>query len=149
MQGSGLQLYKRKSLWQRCFTVNFAKFLRTPFLTEYIWQLLLKSVKTACVCIVFFFYYFKYYDQNIFSKTTVLYLIAKVERKELYLKHEIILYQKEKRNKNFQVKTISKDVRKTIVPSFRFLFNSFEVCHPLCKENRNIQFLPLNQWSKK
>ena len=53
------------------------------------------------------------------------YLIAKVERKEktLYLKHEIILYQKEKRSKSFQVKTISKDVRKTIVPSFMFLFN--------------------------
>ena len=35
-----------------------------------------KSVKTACVCIVFFFHYFKYYGQNIFSRTTVLYLIA-------------------------------------------------------------------------
>ena len=30
----------------------------------------------------------------------------------------------------FQVKTISKDVRKTIVPSFMFHFNSFEVCCP-------------------
>ena len=27
-----------------------------------------KNVKTACVCIVFFFYYFKYYGQNIFQK---------------------------------------------------------------------------------
>ena len=35
----------------------------------------------------------------------------------------MILYQKEKRSKIFQVKTISKDVRKTIVPSFVFLFN--------------------------
>ena len=42
-----------------------------------------KSVKTACICIVFFFFhYFKYYGQNIFSRRTVLYLIAKVERKE-------------------------------------------------------------------
>ena len=40
-----------------------------------------------------------------------------------YLKHEIILYQKEKRSKILQVKTLSKDVRKTIVPSFMFLFN--------------------------
>ena len=40
-----------------------------------------KSVKTACVCIVFFFHYFKYYGQNIFSRTMVLYLIVKVERK--------------------------------------------------------------------
>ena len=56
---------------------------------------------------------------------TVLYLIAKVERKEetFYLKHEIILWQKKKRSKMFQVKAISKDVRKTIVPSFMFLFN--------------------------
>ena len=40
-----------------------------------------KSVKTVCVCIVFFFHYFKY-GQNIFSRITVLYWIAKVERKE-------------------------------------------------------------------
>ena len=55
----------------------------------------------------------------------VLYIIAKVERKNklFNLKHEIILCQKEKRSKMFQVKAISKDVRKTIVPSFMFLFN--------------------------
>ena len=61
-----------------------------------------QSVKTACVCIVFFFHYFKYYGQNIFSRMTG---------------------QKEKRSKMFQVKAISKDVRKTIVPSLMFLFN--------------------------
>ena len=60
--------------------------------------------------------------KTFFSRTTVFYLIAKVERKEtLVLKHEIILYQKEKK-RIFQVK-ISKDVRKTIVPSFMFVFN--------------------------
>ena len=55
----------------------------------------------------------------------VLYIIAKVERKNklFNLKHEIILCQKEKRSKMFQVKAISKDVRKTIVPSLMFLFN--------------------------
>ena len=26
-----------KRLWHRCFPVNFAKFLRTPFLTEHLW----------------------------------------------------------------------------------------------------------------
>ena len=88
----------------------------------------IKNVKTACVCIVFFFHHFKYYGPNIFSRITLLYLIAKVEWKEytFYLKHEIIwiiLCQKEKRSKMFQVKAISKDVRKTIVPSFMFLFN--------------------------
>ena len=33
----------KKSLWHRCFPVNFAKFLRTPFLTERRRQLLLSS----------------------------------------------------------------------------------------------------------
>ena len=27
----------KKRLWQRCFPVNFAKFLRTPFVTEHLW----------------------------------------------------------------------------------------------------------------
>ena len=31
----------KKRLWHRCFRLNFAKFLRTPFLTEYLWSLLL------------------------------------------------------------------------------------------------------------
>ena len=31
----------KKSLWHRCFPVNFVKFLRTPFLTEHLWCLLL------------------------------------------------------------------------------------------------------------
>ena len=41
-----------------------------------------KSAKTYCVCILYFFHYFKHYSQNIVSRTTVSYLIAKVERKE-------------------------------------------------------------------
>ena len=91
---------------------------------KWIEVLKLASVRSACVCIVFFFQYFKYYGQNIFSRTMVSYLIAKVERKQtLYLKHEFILYQKGKRSKIFLVKTISKDVRKTIVPSFMLHFN--------------------------
>ena len=43
--------------------------------------------------------------------------MASRKEKNLYLIHKIILYQKEKRTKIFQVKTISKDVRKTNVPS--------------------------------
>ena len=31
----------KKRLWHRWFPVNFAKFLRTPFLTEHLWWLLL------------------------------------------------------------------------------------------------------------
>ena len=30
----------KKRLWDRCFPVNFAKFLRAAFLTEYLWWLL-------------------------------------------------------------------------------------------------------------
>ena len=33
-------LLKRR-LWHRCFPVNFAKFLRAPFVTEHLWWLLL------------------------------------------------------------------------------------------------------------
>ena len=64
----------------------------------------------------------------------VLYLIAKVERKNklFNLKHEIILCQKEKRSKMLQVKVISKDVRKTIVPSFMFLFLNLSKSVILC-----------------
>ena len=35
LQAWGLQLYLKKRLWHRCFPVNFAKFLTTPFLTEH------------------------------------------------------------------------------------------------------------------
>ena len=34
----------KKRLWHSCFPANFAKFLRTPFLTEYLRRLLLKSI---------------------------------------------------------------------------------------------------------
>ena len=31
----------KKRLWHRCFPVNIAKYLRTPFFTEHLWWLLL------------------------------------------------------------------------------------------------------------
>ena len=37
----------KKKLWHRCFSVNFAKFLRTPFLTVHLWWLLLDLQKTS------------------------------------------------------------------------------------------------------
>ena len=37
----------KKGLWHRCFPVDFAKLLRTPFLTEQL-QWLLLSVNSAC-----------------------------------------------------------------------------------------------------
>ena len=33
-------------LWHRCFPVNFAKFLRTPFFIEHLWWLLLQFLQT-------------------------------------------------------------------------------------------------------
>ena len=35
----------KKRLEHRCFPVNFAKFLRTPFFTEHLWWLLLQEVE--------------------------------------------------------------------------------------------------------
>ena len=31
----------KKRLWQRCFPVNFVKYLRTPFFIEHLWWLVL------------------------------------------------------------------------------------------------------------
>ena len=72
--------------------------------------------------------------KTFFSRITVLYIIAKVERKNKFfnLKHEIILCLKKRRSKIFQVKVISKDVRKTIVPSFMFLFFNMSKSVVLC-----------------
>ena len=53
LQGSPATLLKKR-LWHRCFPVNFAKFLRTPFLTEYIRWLLLNIVHLKLSCIYFF-----------------------------------------------------------------------------------------------
>ena len=46
-QASSLQLYFNKRLWDRCFPVNFGKFLRTHFLIEHLWWLLLNFTKIA------------------------------------------------------------------------------------------------------
>ena len=40
----------KKKLWHRFFPVNFAKFLRTPFVTEHLWWLLLTTVNMSDVC---------------------------------------------------------------------------------------------------
>ena len=45
----------KKRLWHRCFPVKFAKFLRTPFLTEHLQWLLLKApnfISVARFCAV-------------------------------------------------------------------------------------------------
>ena len=42
----------KKRLWYRCFPVNFVKFLRTPFIMEHLWWLLLSiSILKLMGCI--------------------------------------------------------------------------------------------------
>ena len=40
-----LQAFIKKRLWHRCFPVNFAQFLRTPFTIKHLWWLLLFRIK--------------------------------------------------------------------------------------------------------
>ena len=56
----------RKSLWRRCFLVNFVKFLRAPFLIERLWWLLLNQNKEK-----------KYFLRNCFIPNTLLYCFIK------------------------------------------------------------------------
>ena len=48
-KGAGLRpaTLLKKRLWHRCFRVNFAKFLRTPFFIERLWWLLVKYIVRA------------------------------------------------------------------------------------------------------
>ena len=39
----------KKRLWHRCFPVNFSKFLRTPFVIEHLWWLLLSRCLNICL----------------------------------------------------------------------------------------------------
>ena len=116
LQASAWTCIKKEALAQ-VFSFEFCEISENTFFTEHAWATASeekrfsklapnKSVKTACVCIAFFFHYFKYYGQNIFSRITVLYLIARVERKEktFYLKHEIILCQKKREAKCFRLR---------------------------------------------
>ena len=53
----------KKGLWQRCFPVNFAKFLRTTFLTEHLHRLLLDTATHI-------FINFRKYLQKLLRETT-------------------------------------------------------------------------------
>ena len=106
----------KKQALAQVFSCKFWAISQNTFFTEHPWPTASeerffklapnKSLKTACVCIAFFFHYFKHYGQNIFSRITVLYLIAKVEIKEktFYLKHEIALFQKKREAKCFRLR---------------------------------------------
>ena len=54
----------KKRLQHRCFTVNFAKFLRTFFFIEHLLSLLLKSGTSANAC----FWMYCMNDQNLLTK---------------------------------------------------------------------------------
>ena len=45
--GSGPATLLKKRIWCRCFPLNFAKFLKTSFLTEHLWWLLLVVICTV------------------------------------------------------------------------------------------------------
>ena len=52
-------------LWHRRFPVNFARFLKTPFITEHPWWLLLITVNISDVCFWFKFKGFKWFKSGI------------------------------------------------------------------------------------
>ena len=79
--------------WHRYSPVNFAKFLRTPFLQNtsrrlllkkkgFLNQHLIKVSKLLVFVLLSFFIISNIMIKIFFSRITVLYLIAKVERKE-------------------------------------------------------------------
>ena len=51
----------KKSLWHRCFSVNFAKFLRTPFSQNTSGRLLLSFTKINCRSYFSFYFAFFYF----------------------------------------------------------------------------------------
>ena len=60
-------LFKNK-LWQRCFPVNFAKFLRTPFSIEHLqWLLLNMKYKKEILSQIFYliFYFILFYTLHV------------------------------------------------------------------------------------
>ena len=63
----------KKRTWHRCFPVNFVKFLRTPFLTDHLWWLLLIVICTVIANTIIvaqrrFQNHVKYLWQNFFEK---------------------------------------------------------------------------------
>ena len=56
----------KKRLWRKCFAVNFAKFLRTPFFTEHLRWLLLPILKCICytkeTCLFMMFFIISFFS---------------------------------------------------------------------------------------
>ena len=59
----------KKRLWHKCFPVNFATFLRTPFLTEQLRMLLLGNIKSTTEVLVYLLsYHFSYSAKSLSGK---------------------------------------------------------------------------------
>ena len=52
------------TLWHRCFPMNFAKFLRTPFLENTSWRLLLKPVIHFFIYSIWLVWFFIFLDHD-------------------------------------------------------------------------------------
>ena len=72
--GLGSAVLLKKKCWHRCLPMNFAKFLRTPFLTEHLWWLLLYLYTWTCnlrilICVfkwLHFIHYLSALSSNLF-----------------------------------------------------------------------------------
>ena len=75
----------KKRLWHRCFPVNFGKFLRTPFLTEHLWWLLLKNLRQSSLLVYLQVCEFCEISKNTFSYRTPLVAASEKPTTELFI----------------------------------------------------------------
>ena len=75
----------KKRLWHRCFPVNFAKFLRTPFFTEHLWWLLLNMISTISSSITS-------HQFNFFSELSFLVTAVPISKKSNEIYYLILIF---------------------------------------------------------
>ena len=83
----------KKRLWHRCFPVNFAKFLRTPFFTEQLRWVLLCSFQ--CTQLIQYISLKSEYDQRFLRKELQLLVVTYFFRKassDICFSMEMIIY---------------------------------------------------------
>ena len=61
----------KKRLWHRCFSVNFAKFLRTPFFIEHLWRLLREKNNVKVISCDFVNYWHYWLSKLLLNKFDV------------------------------------------------------------------------------
>ena len=100
--------FKVTGLWHRCFPVNSAKFLRTPFRTAHLWWLLLYS---NCHC------------QGVCRNNTILKFYIKIKLQKLFWCHfpKIQKVQKATINKNMLQNNIHNKIKINVVSYFHWL----------------------------